>query len=292
MKKSEIYGLIGSIIASGIILLLLWLAVIPGQPDPPIDSMDGIEISVDGYGNSDTGGGQGGDAHKAPAATVMDPTPSKNEEVVAKTPTVKQAVHTTEEDVASLAIKQANKEKLEKEKAQKEAEQKEQQRIADEAKRTAEQKQKAIDKANAMNGLFGKNSSSGKNGAGGGNGEGKGTGNGTGSGNGSGDGTGDNHKGNPAGHGVSSGHSWSLKDRDLKGTIPKPSYKKDNIEGLITVNIRVDEKGRVMGASIGKPTTISDAEIHSSVMEAAKNSQFTSGKGEVSGTITYHIKLK
>ena len=192
MKKSEIYGLIGSIIASGIILLLLWLAVIPGQPDPPIDSMDGIEISVDGYGNSNTGGGQGGDAHKAPAATVMDPTPSKNEEVVAKTPTVKQAVYTSEENAATLAIKQANKEKLEKEKAQKEAEQKEQQRIADEAKRIAEQKQKAIDKANAMNGLFGKNSSSGKNGSGGGNGEGKGTGNGTGSGNGSGDGTGDN----------------------------------------------------------------------------------------------------
>jgi outer membrane biosynthesis protein TonB len=292
VKKSEIYGLIGSIIASGIILLLLWLAVIPGQPDPPIDSTDGIEISVEGYGDSDTGGGQGGDANKAPSATVMDPTPSKNEEVVDKTPTVKQAVYTTDENTASLAVKQANKEKLEKEKAQKEAEQKEQQRIADEAKRIAEQKQKAIDKANAMNGLFGKNSSSGKNGSGGGNGEGKGTGNGTGQGNGSGDGTGDNHKGNPAGHGVSSGHSWSLKNRDLKGSIPKPSFKKENIEGLVTVNIRVDERGSIIGVSVGKPTTISDAEILNSVMEAAKNSHFTSGNGEVSGTITYNIKLK
>jgi hypothetical protein len=47
-----------------------------------------------------------------------------------------------------------------------------------------------------------------------------------------------------------------------------------------------------MGASIGKPTTISDAEILNSVMEAAKSSHFTSGKGEVSGTITYNIKLK
>ena len=171
---------------------------------------------------------------------------------------------------------------VEKEKAQKEAEQKEQQRKADEAKRIGEQKQKAIDKVNSMNGLFGRNNSSSiyENG------------NGTGQGNGSGDGTGYDHKGNPSGNGVSSGHSWSLKDRDLKGTIPKPSYKKDNIEGLVTVNIRVDDNGRVMVAWIGKPTTISDAEILNSAMEAARNCHFTSGKGEVSGTITYNIKLK
>jgi TonB family protein len=153
-------------------------------------------------------------------------------------------------------------------------------------KAIAQQKNKeqdAINKAAKVNGLFGNGSTTS------GTGNGQGSGNGTGKG--SGDGSGDGIQGNPAGHGNLGGNSWSLNGRSLTGRLISPSYDKD-VEGKITVNIRVDESGHVSSASIGSPTTISDAETRNAAMSAAHNTRFSAGKGIVTGTITYNFKLR
>jgi len=128
--------------------------------------------------------------------------------------------------------------------------------------------QAAIDKANAMNGMFGNNNSTG-----------------------SGTGSGDTQQGNPAGKGSSGGNSWSLNGRSLTGRLVSPSYDRD-VEGKITVNIRVDENGNVVSATIGSPTTISDAATRNAATSAARNTRFTPGIGISTGSITYNFNLK
>ncbi len=112
-----------------------------------------------------------------------------------------------------------------------------------------------------------------------------------GSGKGSGSGNKEGFEGNPAGRGVVNGNSWSLNGRNLVGNLITPRYEQ-NVEGEVTVNIRVDENGVVEGVSIGVPTNISDAAILKAAMEAAKNTRFSGGKGKATGTITYHFRLK
>ena len=123
-----------------------------------------------------------------------------------------------------------------------------------------------------------------------GSGNGKGSGNGTGSGSGNGSEAG--IQGNPAGHGNLGGNSWSLNGRSLiTGSFASPSYDKD-VEGKVTVNIRVDENGRVTSATIGSPTTISDSETRSAAIAAANRTHFSGGSGSAMGSITYNFKLK
>lgn len=141
----------------------------------------------------------------------------------------------------------------------------EQERELSEKKRL---EQEAISKANIMEGIFDKKISGNEN-------------------------VGDENllKGNPAGRGTSNGNSWSLSGRNLVGNLITPRYEQ-NVEGEVTVNIRVDENGVVEGVSIGVPTNISDATILKAAMEAAKNTRFSPGKGKATGTITYHFRLK
>lgn len=135
----------------------------------------------------------------------------------------------------------------------------------------AEQKrneQEAIDKANSMDGFFANNTSGG-----------------------SGNTSGDSQQGNPAGKGSQGGNSWSLDGRDLSGELERPMYEK-NVEGRITVQIRVDERGKVLGASIASNTTISDLTTRKAAIAAAYKTKFTPGSGISKGTITYIFKLK
>ena len=168
------------------------------------------------------------------------------------------------QDDNSLAIAEQKK----KDKREKEAAERlriEEQRIANEKKKA---QQDAINKANEMNGLFGNNNSKG-----------------------SGTTSGDGRQGNPAGSGNSGGNSWSLNGRSLTGSLVQPSYDND-VEGRITVNIRVDENGSVLSASIGSPTNISDAATRNAAMSAAKRTRFSSGDGVSTGSITYNFKLR
>lgn len=163
----------------------------------------------------------------------------------------------------SLAISEQKQKK-------KQQEQIERQQIENQKKNAEEKRkeQEAIDNAKVMNGLFGNNTSDGK-----------------------GTGSGETQQGNPVGKGSSGGNSWSLDGRLLTGKLVSPSYNKD-VEGKVTVNIKVDSNGKVISSSIGSPTTISDAETRNAATTAANNTHFSSGKGISSGTITYNFKLK
>ena len=108
---------------------------------------------------------------------------------------------------------------------------------------------------------------------------------------GSGTGEGDARQGNPVGQGSSEGHSWSLNGRALVGKLIDPLYEV-NVEGRVTVSIRVDESGNVVGVSIGRPTDISDAAIQRAALDAARKAKFSVGDNVAVGTITYHFKLK
>lgn len=128
--------------------------------------------------------------------------------------------------------------------------------------------QDAIEKAKAMDGMFGNNISGG-----------------------SGNSSGDGMEGNPVGKGNEGGNSWSLGGRSLSGNLVSPAYEK-NVEGRVTVQIRVDESGRVIGATIGSNTTISDQTTRNAAIVAAKNTRFSPGNGIASGTITYNFRLR
>lgn len=113
---------------------------------------------------------------------------------------------------------------------------------------------------------------------------------GSGTGTGSGQTTGSETAGNPVGSGTSGGNSWSLSGRNLLGTMPTPAYNQ-NIEGSLTVAIRVDAAGNVIDASISRGN-ISDASLRQEAIRAARRTRFSSGSGISTGTITYNFKLR
>lgn len=273
MNKSKLYGLIGSTLSTTILLLILWFVVlsVPGSTDN-----EGFQIS---FGDSYDGGGWG-DALPAPSVKS-----SENEQVkpqITETSTdqktTNQKVFTQTEN--SLAVS----DKKEKDRIKKD-QQLEFNQQTDKNKRIAEQKQKeqeARNKAdNLIGGSFAGNNSNGS-GASGGNGTGKGYGSGSGLG----------KQGNAAGKGNSGvGFTINLGNRDYVGSPPKPNYPKD-VEGKITVIIRVDENGVVTSTSFGSPTTISDSEMRRDAASAASKTRFTSGKNIETGSITYNYRLQ
>jgi len=275
LRKSNIYALIGSTLSCLIIFLILWFAVMPTLTQKSVE--EGLMVA---FGDSNDGGGSG-------EMSAGSATPFKPIEERTQTQQVKQATTTSKPVEEKFMTQQNNSvaiaEQNEKKRIRKEQEEQElqQQQLN---KRIAEQKRKeqeAINKASSVNGLFGNGNGS-KSGTGSGNGTGKGIGNGSGNG----------IQGNPAGRGTSGvGSSFRLGNRSYAGNPAKPNYPKD-IEGKITVNIRVDENGVVTGTSIGSPTTISDAEMRREAMSAANRTKFTQGKGIETGTITYNYKLE
>jgi len=276
LRKSNLYALIGSTISCIILFLILWFAVMPAL-NPKTAEEEGLMVA---FGNSDDGGGLGEMSAGKPAL-------SKSVEKPAQIPQMKQTALTSKtvdekfmtQENNSVAIAEQNEKKRVR-KEQQELELQQQQtnkRIADQKRK----EQEAINKANSVNGLFGN-----------GNGSNTGTGSGNGTGKGIGSGSGNGIQGNPAGKGTSGvGSSFKLGNRSYFGNPAKPNYPKD-IEGKITVNIRVDENGIVTSTSIGSPTTISDAEMRKEARSAANKTKFTKGKGIETGTITYNYKLE
>ena len=282
MKKSEIYGLLGSTLSTTILLLMLWLVVLSA---PKSTEGEGFLVSL---GDSEDAGGsgyvdvpsRGASNNISTGTTVKAIKTAQPTQPTQPTAATKQTVFTQTDN--SVAIN----EQKEKERVNKVQTEINNQRVETE-KRKAEQSRKeqiAINNANAVNGLFGNNGATG--GKGSGNGSGTGTGKGTGSG--SGNGT----QGNPAGKGASGvGSTFRLGDRSYFGNPPKPRYPKD-IEGKITVQIRVDESGKVTDASISSPTNISDSEMRKDAIAAAVKTRFTAGKNVEVGSITYLYKLE
>lgn len=80
------------------------------------------------------------------------------------------------------------------------------------------------------------------------------------------------------GHGGSGeGTSYYLGGRGFKN-IPSPSRELIKEEGKIVVDIWVDKKGKVQRVSIGKGTTITNAEMRNNALEAARNAIFIEDK--------------
>ena len=283
MQKSKLYGLIGSTLSSTIILLVLWLVVLSA---PSSIENEGFLVS---FGDNENAGGSG-------YVAVPSRGSSNNISTGAQTRTVKTAQPTSATTQSSSPARQtlftqtdnsvAINEQKEKDRVSKIQSEANSQRIESE-KRQADKNRKeqiAINNANAVNGLFGRNGATG--GKGGGSGSGTGTGKGTGSGSENG------VQGNPAGNSAT-GVAYDLKlgNRRYSGRPAIPNYPK-NVEGKITVTIRVDENGKVTSTSIGSPTTISDSEMRSDAKSAANRTRFTAGKNVETGSITYNYKLE
>ncbi|MFA6581068.1 MAG: energy transducer TonB [Paludibacter sp.] len=140
MKKSNLYGLIGSVLSCVLLFLILWFVLMPLTVNKPTED-EGLIVS---FGNNNDGSGM-------------------QEMSVAKTEnTVKHNIASGKSDLMtqkdnSLAI-------VEQKQKKKQQEQIDRQRL-DNEKKLAEEKrneQEAIDKANVMNGMFGNNNSRGK----------------------------------------------------------------------------------------------------------------------------------
>jgi len=290
VEKSKLYGLIGSTLSTSILLLIMWFLVLSV---PRLSENEGFLVS---FGDSFDAGGGGNEAAATPTEAVKQS--NSSESVVKEKPAVTEKLQTSTPVKAVVTEKNPSTTKVftQTENSVSIAEQKEKERVRKEQdaakiqqietnRRIAEQKQKeqeAIAKANKMNGLFG------NSGSGGGTGGGQGIGSGKGTGSGSGPGV----QGNPAGKGTNGvGATLNLGTRNYSGNPVKPNYPRD-VEGKITVNIRVDENGTVTSTSIGSPTTISDSEMRRDAMLAAGKTRFTAGKSLESGSITYNYRLE
>jgi len=257
-EKPKIYGAVGSAIACGIVLLLLFLIYMPIHAKED----EGIMIS---FGDSDFGAGFGDFPSSSSAGQP------------AYKPTVTEDITQNYEESLVIA-EQKRKEREQREEAE---------NLRREQERIAREQQQAIDRANEIGGLFGSGGTGGSGGVGG-----NGSGAGITQGIGSGYTTGDGKQGNPLGQGSQGGNSWSLDGRSLNGDLVKPTYNL-NKEGAVVVEIRVDKTGKVISTkapAIG--TTIPEAELHRAAEKAALATRFSPGKNEAVGTITYNFRLK
>ena len=297
MPKKDVYASIGTILIFGfILLLLLWIKlVVPAHlhEEQGIEVGYGVDMEGEVGGSSggqrgDFGGSLDGDFYKKQIdAPSFSEKPVQQARTTSSQTSGGQAKATAggddffTQDEESLNVPTGSN-------TDKNSQAAEQQRLAQEA-RAAEQKAKS-DRAKSLGvNAFGNSGGSGSGGFG--LGSGNGLGSGAGKGNGIGDGIGDGTRGNPFGKGTSNGNTWSLEGRTLSGNISKPAYR-ENVEGKITVRIRVDDNGNVISATIGSPTTIADESLRNSTLESARRTKFSSGKGVAIGQIVYHFKLR
>ena len=297
MPKKDVYASIGTILIFGfILLLLLWLKLVVPAHLPEEQGIEvgyGVDMEGEVGGSSggqrgDFGGSLDGDFYKKQIdAPSFSEKPVQQARTTSSQTSGGQAKATAggddffTQDEESLNVPTGSN-------TDKNSQAAEQQRLAQEA-RAAEQKAKS-DRAKSLGvNAFGKSGGSGSGGFG--LGSGNGPGSGAGKGNGIGDGIGDGTRGNPFGKGTSNGNTWSLEGRTLSGNISKPAYR-ENVEGKITVRIRVDDNGNVISATIGSPTTIADESLRNSTLESARRTKFSSGKGVAIGQIVYHFKLR
>jgi len=85
-----------------------------------------------------------------------------------------------------------------------------------------------------------------------------------------------------------------LSGRQILGAIPSPSYSVEK-DGIIIVDIWVDQYGNVTKAIVGEGTTITDKTLWAAARKAALESHFTMKSDAPvlqQGTITYNFKLK
>lgn len=97
-------------------------------------------------------------------------------------------------------------------------------------------------------------------------------------------------QGNPVGRGSGSigGSQWCVAGREAK-SLPKPSNN-FNQEGTVVVSITINADGKVISAKAIEGT-VSDSHTRSLAEEAAIKAVFSTGNGDVRGTITYTFRF-
>lgn len=271
-KKAKIASGLLTTLIMALILLLLWYIVIDA---PHQTEEEGVEVA---FGDSEDGGGYEQDAIPVPAEPVTQappPTqqaPSDNDLVVQEDEESLALARQREEEQKKRAEQEELVRKQREEQARLEAERRaEEQRLAEERARQAAVEQEKRDKAAALGGLFGNN----QQGV---------TGSGT------TQGASQQGSQNPVGRGTVGGNSWSLAGRNIKA-LPKPSTQ-FNQEGRVVVNIQVNSAGKVISATVGEGTTVSDYQTRQVALEAARKAEFSPSENKIQvGTITYTFKL-
>lgn len=289
------YGIIGTLLFHGILLLLL---IFLGMKTIPQEE-EGLLVN---FGDSPTGFGA-----EEPSESQPQTQPQPIEQVTPPPParatppasqTEKESVNTQDFEEAA-AEKEAKKKKAEKERLDKERIKKEtletERKKTEEAKKIAEAKEaerkqqaelarQSAEAKNRVNSAF----------------AGKGTGSSSSEGVTSGSGnqgslTGDPNSTNRTGSGQGSkGSGFSLSGRSLIGTLPKPEYSIQE-EGIVVIEITVDKNGVITNATpILKGTTTQNSYLWKVATEAARKAKFNADPNASSfqkGTITYHFVL-
>ena len=269
------------IIAAGgtiVLLLLLFLLLFKLTMVAPIQLEDeGIVIT---FGDADVGGGM------PDVLPMPEPITQVEQQPAAPSPTPVQPSDNdlmVQEDEESLALAKQNEDLIKREAEEQELirkQREEQARIEAERiereKALAEQKareEEAIKKAQAMAALFGQAGST----------EGANAENATATpaATSKGDSMGENY-------GESNGVQWKLDGRRLRQPLLKPS-KEFVQDGVVIVQIWVDQSGNVTNVRVHDGTTISDRHTQQLALTAARQAKFTEGKTPQIGFITYEF---
>lgn len=271
--KAKIESSFLTALIMALLFLLLWYVAIDA---PRETEEEGIEVA---FGDSEDGGGSEPEAVPMPTEPVAQTpppapqAPSENDLMVQDDEESLALAKQREEERKKRAEQEELIRKQREEQARLEAEQRaEQQRIAEEqARQAAEQQAKRDNANNLMAGMFGNNQQGAQ---------------------GSGTTQGASQQGgqNPVGHGSVGGNSWSLAGRNIKA-LPKPSTQ-FNQGGKVVVNIQVNSAGKVISATIGEGTNVSDYQTKQVALEAARKAEFSPSENKIQvGTITYTFKL-
>ncbi|MBR4520657.1 MAG: TonB family protein [Paludibacteraceae bacterium] len=271
-KKAKIESGLLTAAIMALLLLMLWYVSVEA---PRETEEEGVEVA---FGDNENGGGAEPEAVPMPAEPVTQappPTPqapSENDLVVQDDEESLALAKQREEERKRRAEQQELIRKQREEQARLEAERRaEEQRLAEERARQAAIEQEKRDKAAALGGLFGNNQQGAQ---------------------GSGTTQGASQQGsqNPVGHGSMGGNSWSLAGRNIKA-LPRPSTQ-FNQEGRVVVDIQVNSEGKVISATIGEGTTVSDYQTRQVALEAARKAEFSASDNKIQvGKITYTFKL-
>ena len=271
-KKAKIESGLLTAAIMALLLLMLWYVSVEA---PRETEEEGVEVA---FGDNENGGGAEPEAVPMPAEPVTQappPTPqapSENDLVVQDDEESLALAKQREEERKHRAEQQELIPKQREEQARLEAERRaEEQRLAEERARQAAIEQEKRDKAAALGGLFGNNQQGAQ---------------------GSGTTQGASQQGsqNPVGHGSMGGNSWSLTGRNIKA-LPRPSTQ-FNQEGRVVVDIQVNSEGKVISATIGEGTTVSDYQTRQVALEAARKAEFSASDNKIQvGKITYTFKL-
>lgn len=85
-----------------------------------------------------------------------------------------------------------------------------------------------------------------------------------------------------------------VKGRNVEGSIPKPGYATQS-EGTVVVQVKVNQYGEVIEASVVEGTTVTDKTLWTEARNAALKTHFNmdaNAPAVQTGTITYIFKLK